>query len=87
MAREDLTPFERMLYDDSYTSSTNVYDENCYICRDPDFAQMGLPLCRECPQCKESSGGEELGHIAADDSVCTVCGYDEMEGYEAELGV
>jgi hypothetical protein len=84
MAREDLTPFEQMLYDDDYTSSTDVYDERCYICRDPDFARMGLPLCRSCPRCKERSGGRELGHIAADDTVCTVCGYDEYEDYMRE---
>lgn len=77
MAREDLTPFERLLYDDPYTSSTTVHDDKCYICNDPDFARMGLPLCRECPKCKE--GGVTLGHIAADDCECTVCGYDEMD--------
>lgn len=81
MPREDLTPFEQMLYDDDYTTSTDVYDPRCYICRDPDFAKMGLPLCRRCPKCVKESGGKELGHIAADDTVCTVCGYDEMDEY------
>lgn len=74
MAREDLTPFEQRLYDDPYTSSTEVYDPRCYICNDPDFARMGLPLCRKCPECQKSG---KLGHVAADDTVCTVCGYDE----------
>lgn len=74
-----LTPMERALYNDSYTSSTTVHDDKCYICNDPDFARMGLPLCRECPECKEKSEGKVLGHIAADDSECTVCGYDEYE--------
>lgn len=77
MAREDLTPVEKMLYDDDYTSSTTVYDELCYICNDPDFARMGLPLCRECNECKSKSDGKELGHIPADDSQCTVCGHNE----------
>ena len=71
---EHLTPMERVLYNDGYTSSTRVYDENCYICRDPDFARMGLPLCRECDDCKENGRG--LGHVAADDTECTVCGWD-----------
>ena len=75
MAREDLTPVERMLYDDSYTSSTTVYDEHCYICRDPDYAQMGLPLCKPCPACSEKAG-KDAGHIAADDSECSICGFD-----------
>lgn len=80
-----LTPAERILYNDDYTSSTRVYDPNCYICRDPDFARMGLPLCRECPRCREKSAGTELGHVAADDTSCTVCGYDEQESYFRRL--
>lgn len=76
-----------MLFD-GHTSSTTVYDETCYICNDPEFAQMGLPLCRECPKCKEAGTG--LGHVAADDTECTVCGYDEyddmMEQHEADQG-
>lgn len=72
-----LTPMERALYNDPHTTSTTVYDDKCYICRDPDFARMGLPLCRECPECKRKSNGEVLGHVAADDTECTVCGHDE----------
>jgi hypothetical protein len=74
MARKDLTPAEQILYDDSHTSTPVVHDENCYICTDPDFAQMGLPLCRPCPECTQ--GGEPKGHVPADDTVCTVCGHD-----------
>lgn len=69
MAREDLTPFERVLYDDDHTSAPEsgpdgqpVYNATCYICNDPDFAQMGLPLCRACPECG--------AHVQADDIVC-----------------
>ena len=40
--------------------------ETCYICRDPDFAAYGLPLCRACPACD--------GHVAADDTRCDDCG-------------
>lgn len=54
-----------------------VYSDECYICRDPEFAMYGLPLCRACPFCG--------GHVAADDSVCDVCGRDEMEYYRAQM--
>ena len=59
-----------MLFDD-FTTTPVVHREGCYICEDPEFAQMGLPLCRKCPKCD--------GHIAADDTVCDDCGYDEMD--------
>lgn len=82
-----LTPVERALYNDDYTSSTTVYSDTCYICRDPDFARMGLPLCYECPKCKSDSDGKILGHIPADDTQCTVCGYDGYEDHESVLHV
>lgn len=82
MSREELTPFEQLLYDDGYTSKkpAGVYDDRCYICNDPDFARMGLPLCRSCPACEREGRGP--GHIAADDTECTVCEYDEYDEYE-----
>lgn len=40
--------------------------DDCYICRDPEFSLMGLPLCYACPSCK--------GHVPADDSRCSDCG-------------
>lgn len=59
---------------DGYTSSTTAeYDDDCYICRDPEFAQMGLPLCTPCPRCQ--AGGRQ-GHMPADDPECTICGYE-----------
>jgi hypothetical protein len=39
-----------------------VYNETCYICNDPEFALMGLPLCYSCYLCG--------GHVAADDMIC-----------------
>jgi ribosomal protein L37E len=66
-----------VLLTDGYTSRTTVYDERCYICRDPEFSQMGLPLCRECEECGRTGRG--LGHVAADDCVCSACGYDESK--------
>lgn len=71
------------------TSSTTVYHRGCYICEDPEFAQMGMPLCRECPRCR-AEGREApapdrgFGHIPADDETCTVCGYNDREAWEAE---
>jgi hypothetical protein len=53
-----------------------VHKKTCYICEDPEFAQMGLPLCRKCPACG--------GHIAADDTVCDDCGLDDQAFWEAE---
>lgn len=79
---EHLTPMERALYNDDKTTSTTVYDQNCYICRDPDFARMGLPLCRECDDCK--ANGRGLGHVPADDVECTVCGFDSYAAYLEE---
>ena len=83
---DKLTPAEAGLWLDGYTStSTAEHDPNCYICRDPDFARMGLPLCNKCDQC--SKRGEPLrpGHIPADDSTCTICGtdYHDTPEYEA----
>lgn len=59
------------LLHDSYTSESKVYRKGCYICEDPEFAQMGLPLCRPCPKCG--------GHIAADDGECDDCHHIECE--------
>jgi hypothetical protein len=59
---------ERGRADPSQRSTTTVYDDDCYICRDEEFALMGLPLCYPCPKCK--------GHVPADDSVCSDCGHD-----------
>lgn len=60
---------------DGVTTTPVVYSSDCYICNDPEFAQMGLPLCRKCPYCE--------GHVAADDPICDDCGRDEMEYYQA----
>ncbi len=58
------------LKDPSKRTITNVYDPDCYICRDPEFAMMGLPLCYPCDKCD--------GHTPADHSVCSVCGHDNQ---------
>lgn len=59
-----------------HTSTPTVFKQNCYICRDPEFAQMGLSLCYPCLACG--------GHVSADDTVCDVCRADQQELYEAQ---
>lgn len=39
-----------------------VYSDTCYICNDPDFERMNLPLCRPCDVCG--------AHVAADETIC-----------------
>ena len=55
-----------------HVSTSEVYKAGCYICEDPEFAQMGLPLCKPCLECK-------VGHVAADDTICDDCGADQYE--------
>ena len=76
-AKKDYTPMPsndpaQVLIATGFCSTPTVYDHNCYICRDPEFAMMGLPLCFACPECN--------GHIAADDPDCE-CGYSAYEDW------
>lgn len=68
-------PAQALLNDDFRTTPT-VYWPDCYICNDPEFAQMGMPLCKPCPDC-------EAGHVPADDVECSNCG--SAAEYEAYL--
>lgn len=64
-----------LLLMDGYTSTQKGPKRgDCYICQDPEFSRMGLPLCTACPKCG--------GHVAADDTVCDDCGYDAEEDME-----
>ena len=67
-----LTAVEAKLFNDSHTTTPvpGIYNADCYICRDPDFAQMGLPLCKPCLQCG--------AHVPADDDLCDN-GHDNHE--------
>ena len=56
---------------DGKVSTPTVHRDGCYICEDPEFAQMGLPLCTACGGCG--------GHVPADDSVCDECGADQVQ--------
>lgn len=62
----DDDPAMHLLLDEYVSAVADVHRDSCYICRDPEFAQMGMPLCRPCPECG--------GHVPADDSVCDDCG-------------
>lgn len=73
------------LLQDGVTSTPRVYEDSCYICRDPEFAAMGLPLCQECPECLKAGRG--TGHIPADDEECDYCGYNARIAWEQEQGL
>lgn len=73
--REDDPAYWMLTSGHKSTPVPGIFRPNCYICRDPEFAQMGLPLCYKCPQCG--------GHIPADDTVCSDCGVDDYETYLA----
>jgi len=47
---------------DGVTSTPTVYDKECYICRDAEYARMALPLCYPCWICG--------AHVPADDHMC-----------------
>lgn len=70
--------------DPTWRSTPEVFEAGCYICEDPEYALMGLPLCKPCPMCQREGGSE--GHVPADDTVCSVCGYDALEAWEAAQG-
>lgn len=61
------------------TPDLGIYRENCYICVDPEFAAMGMPLCKPCVVCK-------TGHVAADDTICDDCGEDQYEAWTSQEG-
>ena len=70
--------------DMTWTTKTTVYNDRCYICRDPEFAMMGLPLCKPCTFVVD---GVECGaHTPADDVECDE-GHTapEYEAYMEEL--
>jgi len=56
------------------TPNPSIYRDECYICVDPEFAQMGMPLCQPCVACG--------GHVPADDTICTDCGEDAYEWWQ-----
>lgn len=80
LATQDTDPAAWMLHDGKTSKHAPGVQETglehgCSICQDPEFAQMGLPLCRPCPECQRQGRGS--GHIPADDSKCDVCEYED----------
>lgn len=73
---------ERGRRDPSFRTPTPIFKKGCYICEDPEFSMMGLPVCKPCPVLVD---GQPCGaHWAADDSVCDK-GCDVQADYEAYL--
>ena len=64
------------MLEDGHETRPTTHNPNCYTCRDPEYAQMGLPLCRRCPVCG--------GHVAADDTRCDDCGANEQLWWESQ---
>lgn len=81
---DDLAHF--MLFD-KHVSHPVVFDRRCYICRDPEFAAMGMPLCTPCPWCVR----EKMELCPAchgtrglpDGPLCEAC---RLQGYSGTLG-
>ena len=65
---------------DGFQSKPNpsIFDQACYICNDPEFALMGLPLCYPCLICG--------AHVPADDCVCNN-GHDQPTDPFEELEI
>lgn len=57
-----------------WRSKPTVYQRGCYICEDPEYSLMGLPLCTPCVICG--------GHVPADDCDCNGCGANQPDAYE-----
>lgn len=57
--------------DPAKRSKPTVFKKGCYICEDPEFALMGLPLCSPCKKCG--------GHVPADDTRCDDCHADQQD--------
>lgn len=70
------------LLSSGHTTPKTAHSDRCYICRDPEYAQMGLPLCTYCGTCTAKEG-QSAGHIPADDVECSVCGAVSDEYVEA----
>ena len=51
-----------------HRSKPTIFRADCYICRDPEFALMGMPLCFPCHACG--------GHVPADEYICDDCGHE-----------
>jgi len=72
---------------DGHQSVPVVDDDNCYICRDPEYAAMGMPLCSPCPQCirerMELCPACQGTRGLPDGPLCTTC---QVRGFTGTLG-
>jgi hypothetical protein len=50
VAANPMDPAHVLLFT-GYQSVPVVHLDGCYICEDPEFAAMGMPLCSPCPDC------------------------------------
>ena len=64
------------LLTDEFRTTPRVYRDGCYICRDMEYARMGLPLCSQCCVCSDR---DPAVHIAADEGECDDCGHEACE--------
>lgn len=62
-------PAYQLLVNPNIYSTPKIFREGCYICEDPEFAQLGMPLCNPCCNC-------EGGHVPADQGECDDCHYE-----------
>jgi hypothetical protein len=66
-------PAYAMLIDPNIYSTPVIFRSGCYICEDPEFAQLGMPLCQPCCNCKD-------GHVPADQGECDDCEHECWPG-------
>jgi hypothetical protein len=64
MLQRGIDEYEGRVENTGWITETHkeIYKASCYICTDPEFALMGLPICKPCPLCGV--------HWAADDAEC-----------------
>lgn len=68
MLQRGIDEYEGRRPNTGWVTEKTIHSDNCYICRDPEFALMGLPLCKPCPVLVD---GVQCGaHLPADDCVC-----------------
>lgn len=67
------------LLKDEIVTTPRVHRAGCYICKDMEFARMGLPLCSPCCACSIRFQRPGAGHIPADNPVCDDCEHEQCE--------
>lgn len=71
--------------DTGWVTPKTIHKDGCYICEDPEFALMGLPLCKPCPVVVD---GVVCGaHVPADDEDCDEGHSVHQWYYDNKLGI